>query len=94
MAETDYERIVPQSVRVAQASTRALEVIERRGSAEQIERVKQSYPGSTPPPANHPHWSLYAGEVIAVFGELMDAVLAQRESKRGRPPKNTEGGTS
>ena len=86
----DYEPIVPQGVRVAQAAARVLEVVEERGTSDQVARLRQSFEGSMPPAANTPRGVLFMAEALATTAELVDGLLAEREPKRGRgrPPKN------
>lgn len=89
--DPNYTPIIPQGVRVAQASARVLEVIEERGTPDQVERLRQSFQGEKPPAANTPQGVLFMAEALATMAELVDGLLAEREPKRGRgrPPKNT-----
>jgi hypothetical protein len=88
--DPNYTPIVPQGVRVAQASARVLELVEERGTRDQAERIRQTFAGGKPPPANNPHWALFAAEAMATMADLVDTLMAEREPKRGRgrPPKN------
>lgn len=87
--DPSYTPIVPQGVRVAQAATRVLEVVEERGTPDQVARLRQSFEGSTPPSANTQRGVLFMAEALATMAEMVDGLLAEREPKRGRgrPPK-------